>query len=144
MNWGYQLAGRATVGAGPAKAGGPYGPAPAPTVAAEPNDMMIAGLGENTIVGEPGGASNTSPALTHQAEGPARWLNPLYMCALGLSPMRNWGVLRWVIKSPKRASSSSAWIGSHGSTDSGRRQSCSCGPLNANAARPCEQHQDLA
>jgi len=135
MNWLYQSAARATVNAGPAKAGGPYGPAPAFTVAAEPNDMMIAGIGKNTIVIEPGGASNTSPALTHQAEGPARWLNPLYMSALGLSPMRNWEASRWGIKSPKRASNSSAWIGSHGSIDSGRLQSCSCGLRIANAAR---------
>jgi len=35
---GLEAAARATVNAGPAKAGGPYGPAPAFTVAAEPNE----------------------------------------------------------------------------------------------------------
>lgn len=35
---GLRVAGRATVGAPPANAGGPYGPAGAPTVAAVPNE----------------------------------------------------------------------------------------------------------
>lgn len=43
---GLRVAGRATVGAPPANAGGPYGPAGAPTVAAEPKEGENIGKGK--------------------------------------------------------------------------------------------------